>query len=62
MHRKDRARARRNRGFDQPLVNIQRVRPNIDEHWRCAPQDNRVGGGDESKGGKNYLIPRTEIA
>ena len=62
MDREDRPRARRNRGFDQPLVDIQRVRPDIHEHRRGAPQHNRIGGRDESKGWKNHLVAWTEVA
>lgn len=62
MDREDRPCARRNRGFDQPLVDIQRVRPDIHEHRCGAPQRNRVGGGDEGEGWKNHLVAWTEVA
>ena len=62
MDREDCARARRDRGFDQPLVDVKRVRPDIHEHRRGAPQHNSVCGGDEGKGWKNHLVAWTEVA
>ena len=62
MNRENGSRARRYRRFDEALVDVQRVRADVDEHRRRAAQHDGVGGGDEGVGRQNHFVARTEAA
>jgi hypothetical protein len=62
MHREDRSRARRDRGFDQGFVDIQGVGARIDEHRLRAAQHHRIGRRHEGERGHDHLVARLQAA
>ena len=56
MNGKDRPGPRSDRCFDQAFVDVERVRPDVDEDGRRAPQHEGVGCGDERVGRQNHLV------
>jgi hypothetical protein len=58
----DRLRALAHRGRDQPLVEVQRVAPDVDEADVRPPEPERVRGGDVGEGRHDHLVPGLEVA
>ena len=56
VHRHYRPRSRGDGRLDQPLVQIQRIRPDVDEHGRRAAQHERIRGRDERERRQNHLV------
>ena len=50
------------RRFDEALVDVERIRPDVDKDGRCAPEHDGVGGGDEGVGRKDHLVAGTKSA
>ena len=61
MHRNDRPGSRRDRGLDQPFIEIERVLADVDEHRHRAAQHERVRRRDEGVGGQDDLVAAFEI-
>ena len=47
---------------DQPLVEVERVGPDVHEHRHRAAQHEGVGGGNEGEGRHDHLVPGLEVA
>ena len=62
MDDEDRLRSRRDRRLDQALVDVEGVRPYVDEDGRGATEHDGVGGGDEGVGGQDHLVAGPELA
>src|SRR5439155_269923 len=61
VHRNDRARARRDRGLNQPFIQIERILPDIDKHRNCATQGEGVGGRHKCVGRQDDLAAALDI-
>jgi hypothetical protein len=62
MDREDGAGARRDRPRDGVLVQVEGVRPDIDEHRPRPEAHDGVGGGDEGEGRQDHLVAGAEVA
>ena len=56
MHGKDRLGARRDQVFQQLLIEVQRVRPDVDKYRARSAQDERIDGRDKSERRHDDLI------
>ena len=57
----DRLRARGDRRIDEPLVEVQRVLADVDEHGHGAAQRERVGGRRERERRHDHLVARPDL-
>jgi hypothetical protein len=61
MHRYNGTSARRDGGFDLLLIEVQRVRADIDEDWHRTAQHEGVGGRDERVGRHDHFVARLQV-
>ena len=61
VNRHDRLGPRRDRGFDQLLVEAERVGPNVDEHGAAAAPDDGVRRRDERERRHDHLVARSDV-
>ena len=62
MHRDDRTGPWRDRGLDLALIQVQRVRADVDEHRPGAAQHERVGGRHEGERRHDDFVARPDSA
>ncbi len=61
VHRHGRPRVFGDGALELTLVEVQSVRPDVDEHRPRAAQDKRVGGGHEREGRHDHLVTRLDV-
>ena len=61
MHRHNDLGARSDQTFQLPLVQIQRIGPDIGKNNSGAPQRKGIRRGNKGKGGNNDLITRLDV-
>ena len=61
VHRHDRPGARRDRGLDQPFVEIERVLPDVDEHRDRAAQHERIRRRHEGEGRHDHFVAALDV-
>ncbi len=61
MHGDNGPGARRNRGLDQPFIQIERILPDIDEHRNRAAQDKSVCSRHKGVGRQDNFVATFDV-